>query len=221
MIPTSQQQEDDDDANVDNTAADQPTETATTTNDTNSDTAADQPTETATTNTAAAKNDDLDEEKLKSLSTSELITLIIEQNSKLNNYEEKLKHSLADFLNLQKRIVSDIQTGIYHETSKLFLDFLQIYDDFIRAKKAYSKNNIDTTGLDSILKNMDAFLNKNDIKPIDALGEIFDPSVHEAISVATNPDLDDDIITKEIRKGYISQNRVIRVALVEISKRDK
>jgi len=50
------------------------------------------------------------------------------------------------------------------------------------------------------------------------LGEIFDPNSHEAISIITDPDLDDNTITKEIRKGYMSQNRIIRATLVEISK---
>ena len=53
---------------------------------------------------------------------------------------------------------------------------------------------------------------------IDALGEIFNPTFHEAISTITDPNLDDNTITKEIRKGYISKNRVIRPTLVEISK---
>ncbi|MCA9820183.1 MAG: nucleotide exchange factor GrpE, partial [Nitrosarchaeum sp.] len=54
---------------------------------------------------------------------------------------------------------------------------------------------------------------------IEALGEIFDPNYHEAISITADSDLDENTITKEIRKGYISQNRVIRPTLVEISKK--
>ncbi|KFM20481.1 Protein GrpE [Marine Group I thaumarchaeote SCGC RSA3] len=76
-----------------------------------------------------------------------------------------------------------------------------------------------SAALDSILKNMDSLLKKYDVAPIDALGEIFDPNLHEAISVVTDPDLDDNTIIKEIRKGYISQKRVIRPTLVEISKK--
>lgn len=63
-------------------------------------------------------------------------------------------------------------------------------------------------------------LKKYGVTSIDALGEIFDPNIHEAISVISDPNLDDNTITKEIRKGYISQNRIIRPTLVEISKKD-
>ena len=66
---------------------------------------------------------------------------------------------------------------------------------------------------------MDSLLKKYQVIPIDALGEIFDPNFHEAISIITDVDLDDNTITKEIRKGYISQKRVIRPTLVEISKK--
>jgi molecular chaperone GrpE len=57
--------------------------------------------------------------------------------------------------------------------------------------------------------------------PIDSIGEIFDPHFHEAISIVEDSSLDDNTITKEIRKGYISHQRAIRPALVEISKKSK
>ena len=67
---------------------------------------------------------------------------------------------------------------------------------------------------------MDSLLKKYQVSSIDALGEIFDPNSHDAISIITDSDLDDNTITKEIRKGYISQTRIIRPTLVEISKKD-
>ena len=133
--------------------------------------------------------------------------------------DEKLKHVLADFQNLSRKTQSDIENGINAKIDEFVLDFLKIYDDFVRAKEVFSENKINTDGLDSILKNMDYLLKKYQVIPIDALGEIFDPNSHEAISIITDPDLDDNTITKEIRKGYISQKRVIRPTLVEISKR--
>ncbi|MDH3764329.1 MAG: nucleotide exchange factor GrpE, partial [Nitrosopumilus sp.] len=87
------------------------------------------------------------------------------------------------------------------------------------AKEVFSESQIDTDGLISILRNMDSLLKKYHVTPIDALGEIFDPNFHEAISIITEPDLDDNTITKEIRKGYISHDRLIRPTLVEISKK--
>ena len=141
------------------------------------------------------------------------------EKQKTSECEEKLKHILADFQNLTRKTKSDIENGVNAKVDEFLLDFLKIYDDFVRARDVFAENKINTEGLDSILKNMDSLLKKYDVTPIDALGEIFDPNLHEAISVITDADLDDNTITKEIRKGYISQNRIIRPTLVEISKK--
>jgi molecular chaperone GrpE len=152
-------------------------------------------------------------------SVEELTKLLDLEKQKVIETDEKLKHALADFQNLTRKTNSDIENGVNAKIDEFVLDFLKIYDDFVRAKDVFSENKINTDGLDSILKNMDSLLKKYHVIPIDALGEIFDPNSHEAISIITDPDLDDNTITKEIRKGYISQNRIIRHTLVEISKK--
>ncbi len=141
------------------------------------------------------------------------------EKQKSSEYEEKLKLVLADFQNLSRKTQTDIENGVNTKINEFILDFLKIYDDFVRAKEVLSDSEINSEGLDSILKNMDSLLKKYHIEPIDALGEIFNPNFHEAISIINEPDLDDDTITKEIRKGYISHERVIRPTLVEISKK--
>ena len=151
----------------------------------------------------------------------ELKELLAQEKEKTANYELKLKHALADLQNLERKTQSDIQNGINLKIDQIMLEFLQIYDDFVRAKEVFSKNNVNIEGLNSILKNMDALLSKYNIQPIDALGEIFDPKLHEAISIIEDPTLEENTITKELRKGYISHNRVIRPTLVEISKKMK
>lgn len=138
---------------------------------------------------------------------------------RIEELEEKLKHTLADFQNLQRKTRSDIENGVNAKIDGFMVDFLQIYDDFVRARDAASGNDTVTEGFDSILKNMDALLLRYGVRPIDALGEIFDPNFHEAISITEDDALDENTITREIRKGYISHNRVIRPVLVEISKR--
>lgn len=166
-------------------------------------------------------NDNVNDEKLQSSENDcDEITKELESVKEKNaEYEEKLKHVLADFQNLSKKTQSDIENGVNAKVDEFILDFLKIYDDFVRAKQVFTESNVETEGLDGILKNMNSLLVKYQVKPIEALGEIFDPNYHEAISVINDGDLDDGTITKEIRKGYISQTRVIRPTLVEISKK--
>ncbi len=164
-------------------------------------------------------DDSSEESKSIEISIEELSKLLELEKQKVSEHEEKIKHVLADFQNLNRKIQSNIENGVNAKVDEFILDFLKIYDDFIRAKEVFSESKINTDGLDSILKNMDSLLKKYHVAPIDALGEIFDPNFHEAISIITDPDLDDNTITKEIRKGYISHERVVRPTLVEISKK--
>jgi len=161
--------------------------------------------------------DDMDNDDDTSEDLSKLLEL---EKQKTLQFEEKLKHVLADFQNLSKKTQNDIETGVNSKINEFILDFLKIYDDFIRAKEVISESKINADGLNSILKNMESLMEKYNVKPIDALGEIFDPNFHEAISIISDPSLDDNTITKEIRKGYISHEKILRPTLVEISKKE-
>ena len=152
--------------------------------------------------------------------SEDLPKLLELEQQKVSQYEEKLKYVLADFQNLSRKTQSDIEHGVNSKINEFMLDFIKIYDDFTRAKEVISESKINADGLNSILKNMESLMQKYNVIPIEALGEIFDPNFHEAISIISDPTLDDNTITKEIRKGYISHERIIRPTLVEISKKE-
>ena len=164
--------------------------------------------------------EELENENNNDQTTEDLSKLLELEKQKSSQFEEKLKHVLADFQNLSRKTQNDIETGVNSKINEFILDFLKIYDDFIRAKEVISESKINADGLNSILKNMESLMEKYNVKPIDALGEIFDPNFHEAISIISDPSLDDNTITKEIRKGYISHEKILRPTLVEISKKE-
>lgn len=188
-------------------------------NETNSD---EIPVEVLSENETDSSNkiEDLDNMDNNDDTSEDLSKLLESEKQKTLQFEEKLKHVLADFQNLSKKTQNDIETGVTSKINEFMLDFLKIYDDFIRAKEVISESKINADGLNSILKNMESLMEKYNVKPIDALGEIFDPNFHEAISIISDPSLDDNTITKEIRKGYISHEKILRPTLVEISKKE-
>ena len=169
------------------------------------------------TNNSEDESKPVDDTEQISEDLSKLLEL---EKQKVSQSEEKLKHVLADFQNLSKKTQSDIEHGVNSKINEFMLDFIKIYDDFIRAKEVISESKINADGLNSILKNMESLMQKYNVKPIEALGEIFNPNYHEAISIISDPTLDDNTITKEIRKGYISHESIIRPTLVEISKKE-
>jgi molecular chaperone GrpE len=150
---------------------------------------------------------------------AELKSQLEKEKQKVVSLEKKIQYLLADFENLKKRTELDVQNRSNSIIDGIMLKFLLIYDDFVRAKEALSKQDAEIEGLDAILKNMDSFLSELGVRHIDTLGEIFDPKLHEAISIKEDPSLDENTVTAELRKGYILKDRVIRPSLVEISKK--
>ena len=160
-------------------------------------------------------------EMKEELTIDELKSRLEKEQENVALYEKKLRSLLADFENMKKRNELDVQNRVNSVMEGIMLKFLSIYDDFVRAKEALAKQKVNTEGLDAILKNMNSLLSEYEVTPIDAVGEIFDPKLHEAISVKEDPTLDNNTIIAEIRKGYIFRNSVIRPSLVEISKKIK
>lgn len=139
------------------------------------------------------------------------------ERQRSQDYEGKYKRALADYANLERRTATDIQNGINTETDSLLRDFLEIHDDFVRARDAYRSGGSETAGLDSIIRNVDAMLKRRGVEAIKTAECTFDPRLHEAMLTKTEPDLEEQTVTRELRKGYITHGRVIRPALVEIS----
>lgn len=134
--------------------------------------------------------------------------------------EEKLKRALADYANLQRRTESQISARVEDGVNSAVSDMLRVRDDFARAREAYSAGGVDTAGLDSVMKNLDALLEGRGVRPIEALGGPFDPNLHEAVSSAPRPDVPEGTVVEEVRRGYRSRNRIIRPTLAIVSTKD-
>ena len=144
---------------------------------------------------------------------------IDELKERVDQTTEKWKRALADYDNLEKRTQQEIIDKVSSETGKLILEFLTVYENFIRAKEVYAKDGVDITGLEGIIKNMNSLFSEYDVRPIDAMGKIFDPNLHEAISIVEDPKLDEDTIIEEIAKGYIIRGKVLKYSKVCVSKK--
>ena len=151
--------------------------------------------------------------------TDELNELLKKEKQNTNDYIEKWKRALADYENLKKRTDLDIVNKVTTEVNKIMLNFLTVYEDLIRAKNVLVDDQKNIEGLGAIIKNMDSIFNEYDIKVIDAIGQTFNPNLHEAVSIVEDENLDDDTIKEEIAKGYISGNNVIKPSKVIVSKK--
>jgi len=133
----------------------------------------------------------------------------------LEKEKEKSLRLQADYQNLEKQTIDRINTS----GDKIILDFLTVYEDFIRAKDAYEKEGGNVDNLNSIIKNMGSILENYDVKPIEAEGRKFDPNLHEVVQEIEDNDHEEGIIVKEIAKGYIIRGEVMKYSKVCVSKK--
>jgi len=138
-----------------------------------------------------------------------------EVNDLLEKEKQKSLRLLADYQNLEKQTVNRINA----RTDKIILDFLTVYEDFIRAKNVYEKDGINVDGLNIIIKSMKSILGNYDVKPIETEGKKFDPKLHEVVQETEDDNHEEGTIVKEIAKGYIIRNKVMKYSKVCVSKK--
>ena len=102
---------------------------------------------------------------------------IDELNDLLEKEKQKSLRLLADYQNLEKQTVDRINA----REDKIILNFLTVYEDFIRTKDAYEKEGGNVDNLNGIIKNMESILGNYDVKSIETEGKKFDPKFHEVI----------------------------------------
>ena len=145
----------------------------------------------------------------KETTESESVDMLLEKE------RQKSLRLLADYQNLEKQIIDRINS----RGDKIILDFLTVYEDFIRAKDAYEKEGENVDNLNGIIKNMESILGNYDVKPIETEGRKFDPKLHEVVQEIEDNDHEEGTIVKEIAKGYIIRGEVMKYSKVCVSKK--
>ena len=155
----------------------------------------------------------IEEEALTDLQINS--STINDLTSSLEKEKEKSLRLQADYQNLEKQTIDRIKKA----NAKLIFDFLTVHEDFIRTKNAYKKEGANVDNLNSIIKNMESILGNYDVKPIETEGKKFDPKLHEVMQEIEDNDHEEGIIVKEIAKGYIIRNKVMKYSKVCVSKK--
>ena len=149
------------------------------------------------------------------------------ETEQTNDLKEQLLRSLAENENLRKRTTKDIEQIKKFGHISLIRDFLNVVDNLDRAVRSITqeKETLDTSaknlldGVEIVLKEMNTLLDKNQIKKIEPLNEKFDYNYHQAMFEAPSKEHDDGIIIEVIQPGYVLHDRLVRPAMVGVSKR--
>lgn len=127
----------------------------------------------------------------------------------------------ADLLNYKRDELARMNEIISYSTIDLILKILPILDNLELAEKKIPEDlisNESVKGLLQIKAQLRDFLKKNNVEEIEALGQKFDPNLHEAIGEAEKENTEPNTVIEEIKKGYKFNKRVIRASKVKISK---
>jgi len=134
---------------------------------------------------------------------------------------EQLQRISADYANFQKRSAKQLADNLTYEKESIIRSFLPILDNFEHTlENTEEGENADafTKGVRIIYDQMLGVLKYHNVEQVKAIGETFDPSVHEAMIQRCQEDAEDNIVLEEFQKGYTINGRVIRPSKVVVNK---
>jgi len=165
--------------------------------------------------TESQENVEQNDESFGHITDKDYKLIIDELREILEKEKEKSLRLQADYQNLEKQTIDRINI----RGDKIILDFLTVYEDFIRAKDAYEKEGGNVDNLNGIIKNMETILDHYEVKPIETEGKKLDPKLHEVVQEIEDSDHEEGTIAKEITKGYIIRGEVMKYSKVCVSKK--
>jgi molecular chaperone GrpE len=136
---------------------------------------------------------------------------------------DKLVRFQADFENARKRWDRERSEFLRFANEDLLCDILTIVDELERSVELSQEKHEDHVaflkGVAMILAHLHDLLKKNGVSCIASKGKCFDPNYHEALMQVENDELPEHTVVEEMQKGYILNDKVIRTAKVQVSKK--
>ena len=141
------------------------------------------------------------------------------KDEQIEELKDRLKRQMAEFENFRKRTEKE-KTQMFDMGAKTIIEkILPVVDNFERGLAAVSEDQKDDpfiTGMDKIYKQMMAELDAVGVKPIDCIGQEFDPDFHNAVMQVENDELESGTVAQELQKGYMYKETVVRHSMVSV-----
>jgi molecular chaperone GrpE len=142
---------------------------------------------------------------------------------------DRLARLQAEFDNARKRAVREQQEFREFAAADVIRNFLPILDSFERAlkvggdsnSKSDSKSNDFRSGVELIYRQFQDALQKSGVQPIPAVGQAFDPRVHEAVEMVDTTEVPDHQVFDELQRGYKYKDRLLRPAMVRVARNSR
>ncbi len=134
--------------------------------------------------------------------------------------DERYLRLAADFENFRRRKNQELADRSRYASEDAARALLPVLDNLRRAVAHAAEAGAEeffVSGLELVVREFEAALEKLGVVPIEAEGQPFDPSLHEAIGSAEGGDVDVDTVVDEVQRGYRLHDRVLRPSLVRVA----
>jgi len=144
-----------------------------------------------------------------------------ELEGQLREAEERVLRTAADAENFKKRLQREKEEQTRYANETFMRELLPVIDNLERAlqhSETASNQEGLLEGLNMTLKGFVDILERFGCTPLEAIGKTFDPNFHEAVSQEESSELEPNTVVRELQKGYLLKERLLRPAMVIVSK---
>ena len=158
-----------------------------------------------------------EKEEEKKEEVQEEVTQNDEKQAELDEINDRYKRVLAEFENYKKRSQKERENLYNSVLGDIISGMLPVMDNLEIATKAECKDESYKQGVELVQKQFKEFFEKHNVQEIPAVGETFDPSLHEAVSSIEDETKASQEIVQEYRKGYKIGSKVLRHSMVVVN----
>jgi len=137
--------------------------------------------------------------------------------TELTELRDRSVRTLADFDNYRKRVARERSEERRYAAGELAQDILAVIDNLERALGSEGSAEDLKQGVGMIHRQLQATLGRHGIQRVTALGELFDPAVHEAVMRVEDADVEEPTVQDELQSGYKLHDRLLRPAMVKVA----
>lgn len=142
------------------------------------------------------------------------------KDEQIEELTDRLKRTMAEFDNFRKRTEKE-KAAMYEIGAKDIVErILPVVDNFERGLAAIPEAEVKSAfaeGMDMIYKQLLKTLEEAGVKPIEAVGQPFDPNFHNAVMHVDDETLGENVIAEEFQKGYLYRDSVVRHSMVKVA----
>jgi molecular chaperone GrpE len=138
----------------------------------------------------------------------------------LDRFRDLAMRSRADFENYKKRSAREKEEAIKYANASLLEKLVPIIDNFelgLAAAESEGKQSPVYAGMSLVLKQLNDFMATHGVAPIEAVGNAFDPNLHEAILHQSSEEFPEGTVIRQTRRGYRLKDRLLRPSSVVVS----